>query len=564
MDYGGGPAVGNAMICDGNVDDQLRPARPLIMYDPDRNPNISQVPFDPDQGTTHPLPTVTPRSPILVYDPDSNGQGPIFGHPVDPDATAPTQPYPLPGYPILKYDPDSNGQGPISKLPLDPDTPYLPGPVMPGPPLPDLLPDPYEDNGPYGLPIGPDDVLPVYPVSLRVPPDRLALMALHGTFNQSGAARGAEELIADADGALVVGELQNLGEENAFDAIGGEVHSEAAAVSKGSSDQFMQLLMRMQRGDNTAGVVSAQLGGPNANAGYGADLMADPAEAPKIWFGGFGGYSDVDGDGNASGYEDRTFGMVGGLEAQFGTGDAFGGISAGYSHSALDLNSDVQNADIQSIHAGLYARSGARDFQAGWSALAAFSYSHHFIETDRDVVFGGINRTAEAEYDGFTAAVDAELRYNHELGTNMDGVDHAFMSPFVRMNLSNTDLGSYQETGAAALSLSGNGDNYGRATGSLGVEFASLHSVNGTVWRPSVSLAYEYSGGDEAETVNTFTGSPTSFITRGVEETNSRFRIGTNFEAVISDQALLTFATDTVISEDRLGISANAGLKFEF
>jgi hypothetical protein len=389
-----------------------------------------------------------------------------------------------------------------------------------------------------------------FTTAARTPNQEQVAMALDGLDGSAGAKE-----IENAILGLSLEEARAV-----FDAIGGEVHAEGAAGSMKSADDFIQFLLSFS-GFSGGGFQTATLA--PASDGYGADLLGGAAGyAPTFWLGGFGGHTDLDGDGNGGGYEASTFGIAGGAEMAVDAIDGVVGVSLGYSFSDLDVSGRQQNVDTTTFHSALYARTGAGRLEEGFSAKGALSYSHHWLDTSRTIVAAGTSRTAVSDYNGHTVSANAEVRYN--MAVDMGVMDNTFVSPFARVNLSHTDLGSFAETGAGGLNLSGDSDAYNRGTATLGVALSGERSLGTAIWRPSVSVAYEYAAGDETEASVTLGGSPTTFVTKGADESRHRIRFGTLSEFVISDTASLTFATDSVWSQDRTEISAKAGAKFRF
>jgi hypothetical protein len=381
------------------------------------------------------------------------------------------------------------------------------------------------------------------------------------TPNQQQAAMALDGLDGSADANEIENAILGMSLEEAraaFEAIAGGAHAEGAAGALESAEDFTQFLLAFS-GSGSAGTTTTTLGVPAA--GYGADLLSTGSTGPTFWYGGFGGYAELDSDGNGGGHENNTFGLAGGVETDVDFADAVLGFSLGYSFTDLDVSGRLQEVEAKNFHAGLYARMGA-DRQEGFAARGALTYSHHWLDTTRTIAFGGISRTAEASYNGYTLAADVEARYN--MAVDVGVLDNTFLSPFARVQLGHTDLGSFTETGAGALNLSGDADGYNRATAALGVSFTGEREIMGTIWRPSVSVAYEYAAGDEAEANLTLGGSPTTFVTKGADESRHRVRFGTLSEFVLTDRTAFTLATDSVWSEDRTEISAKAGVKFTF
>ncbi|MEL6751718.1 MAG: autotransporter outer membrane beta-barrel domain-containing protein, partial [Pseudomonadota bacterium] len=364
-----------------------------------------------------------------------------------------------------------------------------------------------------------------------------------------------------------------------LNALTGEVHAEVAAGASSSAGAFNALLSAVAAGQGgSAGVSVATLSVPvpglqtlatggsvEIDAGrYGADLAPAPLTSfgPTVWLGALGNYADVDGDGNAAGYDVATYGLAGGIEGDY-DGIARYGLAIGYTSGNLDVDDRAQDTDIRTLHVGVYGSAGAGRMESGLGLRGSASYAHHWVDTSRNIAFGTINRTASADYDGHTISADLEARYTFMFDTASFGPT-AF-SPFIRGQFGRTDLGSFSESGAGLLNLSGSGSDFIASSVALGVAVAGDYDLGSFTWRPSLSVAYERLTGDNASTANlNLAGAPTAFAVSGVSENRNRLRLGSVSEFVLSDQARLTVATDGIYSQDRRDVSVKAGLKFNF
>ena len=105
---------------------------------------------------------------------------------------------------------------------------------------------------------------------------------------------------------------------------------------------------------------------------------------------------------------------AGGLDGNWNVWDGalVAGISGGYSEAEAGVDDPLSSADIESAHVGLYAAWD--DSRLRLSGAAAYGF--HEIETTRRIVFPGIDRTAEAAYDGDSMALAREAAYRFRYG----------------------------------------------------------------------------------------------------------------------------------------------------
>lgn len=350
----------------------------------------------------------------------------------------------------------------------------------------------------------------------------------------------------------------------ALNMMTGEIHAEVAASGANFAAGFSAQLQTLAKGDaDRAGITMAQIN-PSR---FGANLNEAPDNGLSVWFTGIGAYDEVDGDGNAAGYELATGGIAGGLETQIETmtlGPVTLGLGGGYSGAHLNSNLVYQDATIQTGHLGVYGAFGAGRFQPGFAASGAASYAHHNVETSRNIRFGTINRLAEADYDGFTLSSDLDVRYNFILDDQLSGT--TALSPFIGVRSTLTNMAAFEETGAGNLNLYGEANDYVNATAAFGLTAAGDYTIgNNITWQPSASLAYErILGSNGADAQLSFLGSPTQFLVKGTRETRDRLQFGLGSDLILNESVTLSLSANGVHSADRRAIAGRAGLKINF
>jgi uncharacterized protein with beta-barrel porin domain len=435
-----------------------------------------------------------------------------------------------------------------------------------------------------------DFMLTYDPNNVYLSLQRLAFDSVAQTFNQRQVA-GAIDVFDQTPGseAKAIYEaflgLSTPEALAAFDAIQGEVHANSLAGALQSSGFFNSILMGNAFG-GAGGTFTAALGGqqvPDAagvesSSNYGADLntLTPLSNAQhQAWIGGFGGIADVDGDGNAAGYDARTVGLAIGVEtdlSQLIGVSARAGFGLGYSVGGLDLNTRTQDGDIETWMVGVYGAAGAGRVEEGWSARASATFAWHEMEFARNIRLGAITQTATSDYSANSFSGDLEVRYNIARDFNWSHLQGSgVVAPFARLQAGLATADSFAETGAGALNLSGAARDWQTGSVALGVALSGDFELrSGEIWRPNLSIAYERAVGDEHASADlSLAGSPTPFSVRGPEESRNRLRFGavSTYELGKGPNgggASITIASDSVLSEDRTEWSGKASFKLEF
>ncbi|MCB1470204.1 MAG: autotransporter domain-containing protein, partial [Rhizobiaceae bacterium] len=253
------------------------------------------------------------------------------------------------------------------------------------------------------------------------------------TRNQRAAARGLNDLAQTGDALAVFNELYMLDPEDApmaFDLASGEIHASVHHLVREGSELFASTLRNQAVAGLASGAAVGMSGGPalgyfdDGQSGSPFDSVAD-RRIRGAWGGLIGSAGDIGGDGNAAQIDMRTGGVVGGYHSQgmFGGGTFVAGFGAGYlaGHSTVDER--LSEADTDSANIGAYGAWTDGD----WTFSASSTYTATYVSTERRIVFGGIDRTAEAGYWTHTFAIDAEAARAFDLG----GFE---LSPLVSLN----------------------------------------------------------------------------------------------------------------------------------
>lgn len=176
------------------------------------------------------------------------------------------------------------------------------------------------------------------------------------------------------------------------------------------------------------------------------------------WLKGTGYFGEQDAEGAYGGYDSRILGSMIGYDTPLGQ-DTRAGLGVGYARSAIDGKAFDTSTDADSYHATAYLghESGP------WFVNGSASFGWNEYSTSRHIQFAGVDRTADADYDGqdYTAFVSTGYHFPFRAVT---------ITPLASLQYTYVDLDSYTETGAGDINLHVDSRNYDFLESSLGVK----------------------------------------------------------------------------------------------
>lgn len=350
----------------------------------------------------------------------------------------------------------------------------------------------------------------------------------------------------------------------ALSALSGEAYASEQSVIIGDGIYSREAVLGRLRQSAYSGQT-----GPLAALGYGGPALsyAGPAAAPAdtasaalayatkapaappapavsgitVWAQGFGGWTSLDGNGNASGVDETIGGIISG--ADIAVGDWRIGAALGYSQSNASISNLASSTDVNSMLVALYAGTAAGPFNVRLGATYAFNQ----IDASRTIAFPGFLEQASAQYDGGTAQVFAEVGYGF-------AVQALALEPFAGLAWVHLDTDGFTETGAASSGLTGSSSSADVGYGSLGLRAATTLALpGGMVLTPHVSAAWQYAFGDlDPAAQLAFTALPgsnfsvagvplaenTALVEAGLDlHLTSQARIGVSYVGQLADSA---------------------------
>lgn len=247
----------------------------------------------------------------------------------------------------------------------------------------------------------------------------------------------------------------------------------------------------------------------------------DAYSSSHAWFRGIGYTADQEDRNGVLGYIVDTVGVLAGMDGLLDNNTRFG-INAGYSETHVDGGgSGDHETDIGLYRLGIY---GGRDFQRYYIEGQA-SASYHDIQTSRRITFGGLNRTAIGDTNGYG--------YGMRIGAGMPLVfkPNQYITPYTDFQFIHVSVDDYAETGADSLNIHVDNEDINIAELIFGTKYSADLTYNRSVFSPEIraAIAYDFIG-DTPVSHQTFTGGGSAFQVRGI----SPVQLSANYGAGIS------------------------------
>lgn len=290
-----------------------------------------------------------------------------------------------------------------------------------------------------------------------------------------------------------------------------------------------------------------------------ASAPSDPVAArmsPAIWGSAFGKTSDLESDGNAGRLAKDFGGFALGAElAELQLGSAFltFGLSAGYVGGSFAVPDRRSRADVESGHVGAY---GIID-NGPLLASVAGSVGYHDIETERDIRFGRIDRTAEAHYDATSLGLSGEARYRIPVG-------NVTVAPLVMGDFTHISTSGATETGAQSLNLAVAGSSETIADAGVGVAVGQSFTLGGLSITTDLTMAYEHGFGGPVDQANRFAGGGQSFVVYSPDRTDDRLRTALDVVVPVSDSFVAKARYDGTFSGKAEEHGGQASVSYRF
>ncbi len=234
---------------------------------------------------------------------------------------------------------------------------------------------------------------------------------------------------------------------------------------------------------------------------YGDDAFYPPAQhhddgdAFNFFVAGAGTFGNVDSSPDQRGYNFFAGQFTIGADQRLNK-HMVGGVMLGYDHSKVDVDRDGGDLDINSVRFGLYSSVFGK-LGRGTVFLNGFiGGGYHAYDFERRIFVGGLNRTAEADTDGF------QLDASFDLGVSLPVRDTRWsVSPIVSVLYSRLAIDSYTESGAGSLNLDVDDQTAHSLRTRAGARLAGQYQIGDTVVIPQLRAMYQNEAEDQSRSV---------------------------------------------------------------
>lgn len=306
--------------------------------------------------------------------------------------------------------------------------------------------------------------------------------------------------------------------------------------------------------DNTVShLEDAQAGGGNTGISTGDDYF----KGLDIWARGLGDYAHQDQRGLSNGYNATTWGISGGADIPIYDNLVRLGLGSGYGQTFVRSKDNAARADIDSVPFMLYA--GYQGVGHPVYIDTVFTFNYNMYKSSRQIYVGStIERTANADYNGQQYSAYFEGGYSFfykKLRT----------TPMVSFQYMHLHTASYTETGADALNLNVDSQDYDMAQTGLGIKVAYPFENKSYTLTPDLHFKWLYDWiGDNQATTASFAGGGTSFGTQGFDPAQSGYDLGVRLTLNTKYRITLDLSYDFFLKEDYYEHTGILNVRYSF
>ena len=256
------------------------------------------------------------------------------------------------------------------------------------------------------------------------------------------------------------------------------------------------------------------------------------------------------------------YGLQYAFSPEWSAGAAFGYGQANlynYEYANAHINADTYGGSIW----GIYRPS------ADWKISGLLGYMNLQYDSTRQMAFGGLNRTANANWDGngFTTALEAQ--YNWALNGDSSDPDAIRLKPKTFLAYAVHNQGSFSESGAQSLNLAIDSHTADSVLWGLGFTLETpirLSSSNRIIPRFTVGYEHDFMGSadEEHQLSSSFSELPAlgSIDVLGQNRGADALDLGLSIEIETSDSVSLYAAVNGGFWSNGTEVSYGGGLKY--
>lgn len=321
-------------------------------------------------------------------------------------------------------------------------------------------------------------------VKVSLSADHSAIDRTGYSSNQSATLDGVLSVAGQNAAADAVMLMQPDARKDALNQLSGELHGSTQAALLQNSSLVTRTLTQRMRGNLGAGMLP---GAPTAQAGGTVAGAMPTSAAYPLWAQVVGNWSTLDDDGNAAKVKTNVAGLFIGGDAEVGAGWRVGG-ALGYTDGRVKVDDRNSKSDVSSFTAALYGGNSWDQGNGKLNFLVGAAYSHHDIDSRRQVNVGG-NQTLKADYSAHSTQVFSELGYAMPVG------QRSTVEPYVGVAWLNQKAKGFTEEGGPAA-LQGESQKDSITTFTLGLRGKTALDVGRHTAHIFAGLGWRHASGD--------------------------------------------------------------------
>ncbi len=281
-----------------------------------------------------------------------------------------------------------------------------------------------------------------------------------------------------------------------------------SALSGTTKDTALETLAPVVNGGAVVGAVSA--GGASSrtisarvaslrtgiSAGQGLSAGDEINNEKHFWFQGFGTYADQGTRQGVTGFTSVTGGTAFGGDKQF-TSKLILGVAGSFAYSDVNTSLSQNRTTVKSYQGTFYG-----SYELGKYFIdAQIGGAYNDYNGDRFIVAGAVERTANADYDGYQVSGKVEV------GREVSLPKKVLFTPTLGLSYIHVGIPEYTETGAGDSNLNVKSQDYDILNVTFHGEFRRTYEINEGTLTPEVHLGYNYEVIDDSiQNTSSFTG----------------------------------------------------------
>jgi len=297
---------------------------------------------------------------------------------------------------------------------------------------------------------------------------------------------------------------------------------------------------------------------------YDDKKMMMPLSDPKrfgVWLAGQGILADVDqGDQDVEDFGYDSYNVTLGLDYRL-TREFVIGALFNYGNTSANYDGLGSNFDADTYQGGLYASYDSAS--SGFFAQAYVVGGANDLEQNRRIAFGGVNRTASSDSDGWQISTGLRTGYLFDL----DRTGSWQVGPIAGLYYTHLSHDGYTETGAGALNLTVNDWDADSLRSALGAKLSGRWQLsNDVALEPVVTAQWLHEFMDDSRGITSAFNDPAagSFTVFTNDPDRDFALVGLDLNFLIGEDWSAFISYNAQLSGDYFGNAITGGARFEF